>query len=186
MSENQKLQQLRDRKASTRLGGGVPINPVEATLDVICRAAINELSVIYPQTAFRFESGGKSDGFFDTARMHQVVTNIVIYSVGHGKAGAPVHLSTTSKGDVVSLKVTTTGNPVAAADLQVMFEPSMQTAAGKSNVHHAINLGSGLFIVREIVRSHGGRISVTSSADAGTTFTVELRRNRDPRLAEAV
>jgi signal transduction histidine kinase len=33
-----------------------------------------------------------------------------------------------------------------------------------------------LYIAREVARSHGGRIDVTSSLDAGTAFTVHLPR----------
>jgi signal transduction histidine kinase len=37
-------------------------------------------------------------------------------------------------------------------------------------------LGLGLYIAREIVQAHGGGITATSDAVAGTTFRVELPR----------
>jgi signal transduction histidine kinase len=37
-------------------------------------------------------------------------------------------------------------------------------------------LGLGLYICREIVRSHGGTLAVESTDEAGTTFTVTLPR----------
>ncbi|RML92306.1 Sensory box histidine kinase, partial [Pseudomonas syringae pv. maculicola] len=37
-------------------------------------------------------------------------------------------------------------------------------------------VGLGLFIVREIIRAHLGEITVSSSTDAGTTFTVAFPR----------
>ncbi len=39
------------------------------------------------------------------------------------------------------------------------------------------SVGLGLFIADQIVESHGGSIPVNSTAEAGTTFTVHLRRN---------
>jgi signal transduction histidine kinase len=36
------------------------------------------------------------------------------------------------------------------------------------------SIGLGLFIVQAIVSAHGGDIQVSSSTDAGTTFTVRL------------
>jgi signal transduction histidine kinase len=36
------------------------------------------------------------------------------------------------------------------------------------------SIGLGLFIARTIVTAHGGAIDVKSSAEAGTTFTVQL------------
>jgi len=38
----------------------------------------------------------------------------------------------------------------------------------------ATSLGLGLFIAREIVQGHDGKIIVASSADEGTTFTVRM------------
>ena len=37
-------------------------------------------------------------------------------------------------------------------------------------------LGLGLYITRELVKAHGGNVTFTSSAEAGTTFTVQLPR----------
>jgi signal transduction histidine kinase len=38
------------------------------------------------------------------------------------------------------------------------------------------HLGLGLYIVDKIVRAHGGAITVQSSAERGTTVTVQLPR----------
>jgi signal transduction histidine kinase len=51
-----------------------------------------------------------------------------------------------------------------------VFEPLTRGRA--EGLEHSIGLG--LFIVRAIVSAHGGTIDATSSADAGTTFTVRL------------
>jgi signal transduction histidine kinase len=39
--------------------------------------------------------------------------------------------------------------------------------------HHG-GLGLGLYVVREIVRAHGGRVDFDSTEGQGTTFVVEL------------
>ncbi len=44
-------------------------------------------------------------------------------------------------------------------------------------------LGLGLYIVREIVEAHGGRVDVTSSEAAGTLFVLTLPRQAPPSTA---
>jgi signal transduction histidine kinase len=50
--------------------------------------------------------------------------------------------------------------------------------------HDAEGTGLGLTIVKEIVEGHGGRITVTSREDAGTTFSVHLPLGHEPPVAE--
>ena len=51
-----------------------------------------------------------------------------------------------------------------------LFQP--YTRLSESGVRGG--LGLGLYISAAIARSHGGTIDVTSSAEAGTTFTCRL------------
>jgi sigma-B regulation protein RsbU (phosphoserine phosphatase) len=49
-----------------------------------------------------------------------------------------------------------------------MFEPMVRGGTLDNSVR---SVGLGLFIVRAITQAHGGQLSVTSSAEEGTTFT---------------
>lgn len=160
----------------TRLGGGIPITPVEANLETVCKAAIGRISLAHPQTAFRFESGGKLDGVFDSARIHQVVTNLLSYAVQRGKRGVPVFLIAHGTKDSLAFKVRYQDLPIATEALQVIFEPLARNSTDGSDQRRSTNPGLSLFIAREIVRAHGGTIHASSAADTGTTFTVELPR----------
>ncbi|MEO7744218.1 MAG: HAMP domain-containing sensor histidine kinase [Usitatibacter sp.] len=72
------------------LGKGIPITPTEANIESICKEVVNEVSHVYPKTAFRFESAGRLDGLFDRARMHQAVSNLLNNAVHHGRQDSPV------------------------------------------------------------------------------------------------
>jgi signal transduction histidine kinase len=58
--------------------------------------------------------------------------------------------------------------------LQRLFEPL--TRGEPTEGQHSRSIGLGLYIVREIIRGHGGSVEVHSSAETGTTFSVRLPR----------
>ncbi|MDQ3025419.1 MAG: HAMP domain-containing histidine kinase [Pseudomonadota bacterium] len=169
----------------TRLGRGIPVAPTSANLETVCKEAISEIAVVYPQTAFRFESGGTLDGTFDSARIRQLVSNLLNNAVHHGKRGAPVSMIARGEGDTLRVQVSNQGVPLSPEVLQVIFDPLVQIPAVASDPKHpSTNLGLGLFIAREIAIAHGGTIAAESSSGAGTTFSVKLpRRNQSPAVS---
>ena len=72
--------------------------------------------------------------------------------------------------NAVTLAVHNGGPPIPPEVLPFVFEPLARGHA--EGARHSIGLG--LLIARSIVSAHGGYIRVTSSTDAGTTFTVAL------------
>lgn len=88
-----------------------------------------------------------------------------------GKAGT-VMLRLTAKQGKAVLSVQNSGAPIPAKDLAHIFERFYRT--DKSRARAQGGYGLGLAIAKSIVDSHCGRISVASSAQAGTVFTVTL------------
>lgn len=68
------------------------------------------------------------------------------------------------------LRVHNTGTPIPAEELPHLFERFYRVDRARS----AGGYGLGLSIAQSIVKAHGGKITVTSTADAGTTFLVTL------------
>ena len=52
-----------------------------------------------------------------------------------------------------------------------LFEPMVR---GCDQVNADRSVGLGLFIVSEIAKAHGGTVSVTSTLESGTLFTVVI------------
>jgi signal transduction histidine kinase len=159
-----------------RLGNGIPVVSARASLESVCKTAISEISLVHPQSAFRFECGSNLDGMFDVERLQQVIANLLNNAVRYGKRGTPVSMIAAGDADMLRLKVHNFGPPIAAHDLQSIFQPMVRLHPEMDDSRGAQSLGLGLFICLEIVRAHGGALEVESSEKAGTTFTVSLPR----------
>lgn len=168
----------------TQLGRGIPVTPEDGNLERVCKGAINEVSLAYPQVAFRFESGGWLDGRFDRARIHQVTANLLNNAVMRGKRGPPIYLIVRGDDQALTLQVRNEGPTIAPALLQVIFDPLVQIPAEGSDPRRSTNLGLGLFIAREIVLAHGGSIEAQSTGGI-TSVTVELPRQASATRAQA-
>jgi signal transduction histidine kinase len=106
----------------------------------------------------------------DIGRLQQVTSNLVANALAHGDPGRPVGVSAfTDDADFV-LRVSNEGEPIPAEALSKIFEPFWR----HSIAPHRQGLGLGLSICSQIVRAHDGTLSVTSTREAGTTFTVRL------------
>ena len=156
-----------------RLGGAIPLKRRLVNLRQVCDEAMMEIHAGHSDAAVRLQTGGDLRGEWDPDRLAQVVSNLVGNAIQHG-GGTPVTLTAHEDGDSVTLAVHNGGPPIPPDVLPFVFEPLAQ--GGEERAGHSIGLG--LFIARAIVSAHGGDIQVSSSAEAGTTFTVALPKGQ--------
>ena len=156
-----------------RLGAGIPLSRQVVGLVGLIRQVMDELDGANPAWTLRLEESGDSMGTWDPDRLSQVFSNLVANAIQHGRpeAGVTVKIDGLAL-DRVRVAVHNLGAVVPDL-LPRMFEPLSGRAPHR---HRAGGLGLGLYITREIVRSHGGEITVHSDEGTGTTFTVVLPR----------
>lgn len=145
----------------------------------LAQRAVAELSAVHPDREIRLDAPAAAPIQADPDRLLQAVTNLVGNALQYGPADAPVSVAVAVDETGVSLLVHNEGQPIPA-DLQPeIFEPFRRGRTGGEGG----SLGLGLFIVREVVRGHGGAVEVRSSDGEGTTFTVRLPRARPAESA---
>lgn len=106
-------------------------------------------------------------GRWDRLRLEQVVTNLLSNAIKYG--GGHVEVRTTGGSEAV-LAVRDNGPGIAEEDRERVFEPFERLPSAAA----ADGAGLGLYIVREIVRAHGGRIRIDEAPGGGAVFTVTL------------
>jgi hypothetical protein len=164
----------------TRLGAGMPVTPAPMDLGALGRDLFDEFRTAHPAREFRFAAAGDLRGAWDADRLRQAVSNLLGNAVQHGAADAPVELGLAG-GDVseVVVQVRNGGPPIPPGEIPKIFDPLVRgSGADSPRGNRPGSIGLGLYIAREIARSHGGRIDVTSTRQAGTAFTVHLPRRR--------
>jgi YD repeat-containing protein len=115
----------------------------------------------------------------DTDRLHQLCLILLDNAVRYTKAGT-VTLRLTRDGHSAVLSVHDTGAGIGAEHLDRLFDRFYRTDEARSA--EAGGTGLGLAIAKWIAEVHGGRIAVTSTPGAGSTFTVHLPRVAAERL----
>jgi signal transduction histidine kinase len=168
------IQQILDL-ARSRLGGGIEIAPTQADLGQVVREVAEELRVARPGRALVLESMGDVAGAWDKDRLHQVVSNLIGNAMDHGSPHGPVRVGLHGNESHVVLSVHNGGPAIPKPLMDVLFDP-FRRGDRDARTPGASGLGLGLYISRELVTAHGGRIELASSEIDGTTFTVFLPR----------
>jgi signal transduction histidine kinase len=108
-------------------------------------------------------------GECDQVRVQQVVANLLNNALKFGNS-KPVYLTVTGTRSHIHIEVMDKGIGISGSDIDRIFKPFERAVSDK----HFGGLGLGLYITKQIVDRHNGKISVESKPGEGTTFLVTL------------
>jgi signal transduction histidine kinase len=107
----------------------------------------------------------------DADRIDRVLMNLVSNAVKYSPRGTRITLRVHKSDSQTTLTVSDQGPGIAKEDLQVLFQPF---GRGRSARTLAEGTGIGLYVVKQIVEAHDGRIEVHSEPGCGATFEIRL------------
>ena len=127
------------------------------------------------QISVRTELGDLPEISADPDLLHRALSNLILNAIDAMPQGGELTIRTAATGgdearaaDRVGILVSDTGSGLTPEECARLFTPYYTTK------QHGTGLG--LAIVQSVVSDHGGKISVESAKEKGTTFRIELPR----------
>jgi two-component system sensor kinase FixL len=154
--------------------GGLELHPEPLDLAEVVRRTVSHFKDELERSGsiIAVTAGAPVRGDWDPLRIEQVLIKLVANAIRFGE-GKPIDVTVEETSDAACVAVSDHGIGIAPEHQDRVFgrfERAVPFQLG--------GLGLGLYIAREIVEAHGGTIRVQSAPGSGSTFTVELPRER--------
>lgn len=112
----------------------------------------------------------------DPVRLEQMLVNLIENGIKFNKKGGDLSVAAKETPESVLISIADTGEGISSEHLTRIFERFYRTDRARSR--DIGGTGLGLAICKHLARLHGGEISVTSSFGKGSTFTIELPKEK--------
>ena len=152
--------------------GRLSINPEPVEVASMVAEVLDRMKDQFKEAAYQMPKlvvKGSCSIDCDRLRVEQVISNLLSNAIKYGR-GRLISVSVECTREAVLIKIQDQGIGIQAENLEKIFS-RFQRAVPASEVS---GLGLGLYIARQIVEAHHGRLTVQSSIDEGSEFTVEL------------
>jgi signal transduction histidine kinase len=143
----------------------IQINDVATSVMGVFRAQLLEKNNISVRTEF---ADALPEILGDPDLLHRALQNLVLNAIDAMPQGGELTIRTRKLPGIIEISVSDTGSGLTQEECARLFTPYYTTK------QHGTGLG--LAIVQSVVSDHGGKISVDSAKDQGTTFRIELPR----------
>jgi signal transduction histidine kinase len=108
----------------------------------------------------------------DYEKLWRVMNNLIINAIKFSPAGSEIHIDAGQLNNEVVIAVTDTGMGIPANLQNKIFDPF--TSARRQGTHNEQPIGLGLYISKQIIEAHHGKIWFESDAGKGTVFYISL------------
>ena len=155
--------------------GKLPLDNRVVELDTLLLEVLNQMNVLArDKVQLHLGDIDQVQVCGDQDRLKQVLMNLVGNAINYTPQGGMVTLGLGKDGAQSVLTIQDTGQGIPEDDLPHVFERFYRGEKSRTRSRDGKGFGLGLSIAYWIVRNHGGRIEVESTAGEGTIFTVWL------------
>jgi two-component system OmpR family sensor kinase len=146
----------------------------DVDLSHLVQEAVSSASAAGPDHPITSDIAGDIHTQGDADKIYQVVTNLLANARAHTPAGTAIHVATHSTKDGSYVTVADKGPGLTAEDQLHIFERFYRVDTSRQRSSND-GSGLGLSIVDEVMKAHGGTVSVASEPGNGATFTLHFK-----------
>lgn len=143
---------------------------LDEVLDVhqpVTRERLQRLSVNRPQTAVLIDG--------DPQHIHDVIDHILRNAINYTPEAGHISVSLDYvDSQFIEIVVIDNGSGITDDEIDLVFERLYRGSSADAGITDTRGLGLGLFMSREIILAHNGRIGIESQQNKGTIVTIEL------------
>lgn len=148
--------------------GKLELEKTEIDLEHTLKQVV-DLAMSIERTTINLVTQGSLVGFWDSFRVEQAILNLVTNAIKYGR-GQPIEISLTVHNEEAHITVSDQGIGIKPEHLERIFR-RFERAVGANEF---AGLGLGLYITKQIVEAHQGKIHVESVYGKGSTFRIAL------------
>ena len=162
----------------SRIGDGkLVIDPQLCDLAACVRNVVSATQVVTDRHHLVVHAPAQAMSVVDELRIEQVLANLLNNAIRYSPDGGQIEVDVgDGPGDQICIAVRDHGIGIPPEHRERIFDRFYQAHAGRLG-----GMGLGLFISAEIVRQHGGDLSMDAPPDGGARFVMVLPRARLPR-----
>ncbi len=153
------------------VNGRFSVRKTVVDLSVLVRRFVEAQSQAFATHEITVQTDEGASIYADADRIERVLTNLVSNAVKYSPPKTRVAVCVGREDSQAVLTVSDQGPGIAKEDLAVLFQPF-----GRGRAAHSLaeGTGLGLYVVKQIVEAHNGRIEVHSEPGHGATFQIRL------------
>lgn len=153
---------------------GIELNKEEINLIPFVGAAIEEMKPIAEKSNLNinFDQGifASLEVSADSMQLKRVIKNLIQNAISHSESNSDINVKLAKIPYFVTISIIDYGKGISKENIEKIFNKYYSTA----KKFRKIGTGLGLYLSQQIVKSHGGEITVKSEENVSTEFCIKL------------
>lgn len=151
---------------------GIDLNKQIIDLKLFIHGIVEDMQPIAEKSGFKVLFSAQDNAIIsaDNLQLKRVIKNLIQNAISHGDSGKGVKVELRQESNLVKISIIDYGKGISKEELDKVFNKYYSTA----KKFRKIGTGLGLYLSQQIIKAHGGEITVKSEENINTEFCINL------------